>query len=301
MCQLDRVQSVCLMRLAERTIGWGSSLPHAIGHASLLKGCNTRILTQLIGIITAAGAHPRSARQQLSMMMPTAEAVRVALAKTANPVRFDYVLEAFAQLPSDVGAVQTSPEFTAAGGWQGAAGPVRQVWGTGALLCCCAAGALLRHAAGHRWTLCVYPGGDSAGAQGYVSGELSAWASDSHFCSHVCISCVPAICLHWMGAPPTAPQTVQVPLHAFPSASHDCILVFLPAVYVRCVDGGANMRASCVVEALTDDGVAGRKRTLHNKPVNSGWSKFTRSGDLAQRGLLPGGSLRLRVTLTLEP
>lgn len=115
-CQLETLRSSCLLRLAESVVGWSSNLTPCLAHASLLERCSPRTLTQLLGIVAAAGARPRKARERLAKMLPSASDLGRSLSEAANPGQFEWAIEGFAELPSESGKCVDSPEFTAAGG-----------------------------------------------------------------------------------------------------------------------------------------------------------------------------------------
>lgn len=114
-CQLDELRNSCLLRLAHNVAEWGPDLVFSLTQASLLQRCGARTLAQLLGMVAAAGAQPRKAREQLAGMLPSAADLEPALQAAANPGQFLWTIEKFSEQPSEVGACVKSPEFTAAG------------------------------------------------------------------------------------------------------------------------------------------------------------------------------------------
>ncbi|PRW57719.1 DNA primase [Chlorella sorokiniana] len=101
-CQLDALRTSCLLRLAHSLAGWGDSLAASLAHASLLERCDKRTLTQLLGIMTAAGKR-RTGDQPLADAIPSAAKVDNSRAEAANPATFSWTLERFSERPFGVG------------------------------------------------------------------------------------------------------------------------------------------------------------------------------------------------------
>lgn len=113
-CQLDALRTSCLLRLAHSLAGWSHSLASSLAHASLLERCDKRTLTQLLGLMTAAGKRCTGS-QRLVAAVPLATEVETAMVQAADPGVFNWTVERFSDRPSGVGEFVKSPEFKAAG------------------------------------------------------------------------------------------------------------------------------------------------------------------------------------------
>ena len=114
-CQLDELRFACIIRLARHLAKTGGSLEAALARASELEACGTRMLAQLLGVLTANQA-------VLSNKLPSAAQLAAAAPRAANPGEFEWAVERWLRLAGRGAAVNSSLLTAVARQWPRPAG-----------------------------------------------------------------------------------------------------------------------------------------------------------------------------------